>query len=301
MSVMMRSKLFVPGSRPELFDKALSGPADGLSFDLEDAVAEPRKAEARQALRTMLERVGAQSRKVLVVRVNPVDTLHFEADVEAVVRPGLAMINLPKPTSPNEVRAASAAIALAERRMNVTTSIGLLLNIETPGALREAAALATADPRVCGLQLGLGDLFEPIGIHRREQGAIAQAMFTVRMAAGEAGVPAWDSAFADFGDVDAFRQEALMARRFGFAGKSCIHPSQVALANEAFMPNAAEIAHALKVIETAESAAGSGIGAWVVDGRMVDAPFVGRARSIVALARALGLIPAGPKLSSEMP
>jgi citrate lyase subunit beta/citryl-CoA lyase len=287
----MRSKLFVPGSRPELFDKALAGPADGLSFDLEDAVAEPRKAEARQAVGAMLERVGSQRRQVLVVRVNAVDTAHFEADVDAVVRPGLAMINLPKPANVDAVRAASAAIAAAERRAGMKTPVGLLLNIETPRALREAAALATADARVCGLQLGLGDLFEPIGLQRREQAAVAQAMFAVRMAAGEAGVPAWDSAFADFSDAEAFRQEAAMARRFGFAGKSCIHPSQVALANEAFMPNAAEIAHALKVLEAADAAAGQGVGAWVVDGKMVDAPFVGRARATVALARALGLIP----------
>ncbi|HEY4068784.1 MAG TPA: CoA ester lyase [Burkholderiaceae bacterium] len=295
----MRSKLFVPGSRPELFDKALAGPADGLSFDLEDAVAEPRKAEARRAVGAMLERVGAQRRQLLVVRVNAIETGHFEADVDAVVRPGLAMINLPKPAGVEAVRAASAAIAAAERRAGVATPVGLLLNIETPRSLREAAALAGADPRVCGLQLGLGDLFEPIDIQRREQGAVAQAMFAVRMAAGEAGVPAWDSAFADFSDAEAFRQEASMARRFGFAGKSCIHPNQVALANEAFTPNAAEIAHALKVLEAADAAAGEGVGAWVVDGRMVDAPFVGRARATVALARALGLIPAGREGASR--
>jgi citrate lyase subunit beta/citryl-CoA lyase len=295
--IMMRSKLFVPGSRPELFDKALAGNADGLSFDLEDAVAEPRKQEARRAVQAMLERQGQrqgqQSGKVLVVRVNAIDTSHFEADIEAVVRPGLAMINLPKPANVEAVRAASSAIAAMEKRMNVKTPIGLLLNIETPSALRDAAALATADSRVCGLQLGLGDLFEPLGVHRREQAAVAQAMFAVRMAAGEAGMPAWDSAFADFSDAEAFRQEAAMARRFGFAGKSCIHPNQVALANEAFAPNAAEIAHALKVVEAAETAAGDGVGAWVVDGKMVDAPFVGRARSIVAVARSLGLIGAG--------
>jgi citrate lyase beta subunit len=296
---LMRSKLFVPGSRPELFDKALAGDADALSFDLEDAVAEARKAEARDAVRAMLERFGPQSRQVLVVRVNAVDTAHFEADIEAVVRPGLAMINLPKPANADAVRAASAAIAAVERRMKVTVPIGLLLNIETPSALRDAAALALADSRVCGLQLGLGDLFEPLGILRREQAAIAHSLFAVRMAAGEAGVPAWDSAFADFSDAAAFREEAAMARRFGFAGKSCIHPNQVALANEAFLPSAAEIAHSIKVVVAAEAAAGDGVGAWVVDGKMVDAPFVGRARSIVAMARSAGLIPAAPATNRE--
>jgi citrate lyase beta subunit len=284
----MRSKLFVPGSRPELFDKAFASAADGLSFDLEDAVAEPRKAAARAAVGAMLERVGEQAGKRLVVRVNAIDSPHFEADIEAVVRRGLDMVNLPKPASVEAVRAASAAIASVERRMKLTTPVGLLLNIETPQALRQASALATADARVCGLQLGLGDLFEPLGIHRREQGAIMQAMFAVRMAAGEAGVPAWDSAFADFADGSGFLAEASIARRFGFAGKSCIHPSQVAFANRAFMPTEDEVAHARKVLVAAETAAGDGVGAWVVDGKMVDAPFVARARAILALVASAG-------------
>ena len=290
---LMRSKLFVPGSRPELFDKALASEADGLSFDLEDAVAEPRKAEARAALQALLERAAThQHGKVLVVRVNAFDTPHFEADIAAVVRTGLAMVNLPKPADADAVRAASEAIGRIERQQGIKTPVGLLLNIETPSALRHAAALATADPRVCGLQLGLGDLFEPLGIHRRETAAIQHAMFAVRLAAGEAGVPAWDSALADFSEPEAFRAEAAMARRFGFAGKSCIHPKQVALANEAFRPTAAEIQQALKVLEAARSAATEGVGAWVVDGKMVDAPFVMRARGIVAMAQRLGILPA---------
>jgi citrate lyase subunit beta / citryl-CoA lyase len=262
-----------------------------LSFDLEDSVAHSRKSQAREAVSAMLDRVAQTSAKVLVVRVNPIDTPYFEQDIAAVVRPGLAMINLPKPDSVEAVRAASSAIAAAQRRAHMQLPVGLLLNIETPGALRDAASLAMADARVCGLQLGLGDLFEPLGIHRREQAAIAQAMFTVRMAAAQAGIQAWDSAFADFSDAQTFREEAAMARRFGFAGKSCIHPNQVALANEAFQPSAPDIAHALKVLAAAQNAAINDVGAWVVDGKMVDAPFVERARAIVIAARALGLIP----------
>ena len=98
-----------------------------------------------------------------------------------------------------------------------------------------------------------------------------------------------EGAFAHIADADGYRAEAATARRLGFIGKSCIHPSQIALANAAFVPTAAEIALARKIAESATQAAADGIGAWVVEGRMVDAPFVARARATLALARRLGL------------
>jgi citrate lyase subunit beta/citryl-CoA lyase len=288
----MKSKLFVPGSRPELFAKALASQADALSFDLEDSVSEARKAEAREHLRDFL--VGASPGpgadrgvdrfrgKTIIVRVNAIDSPHFEADLAAVVQTGVHLINLPKPRHADDVLAAANALDAAERANGVTERIGLLLNIESPGALRRAFELATAHVRVKGLQLGLGDLFEPLGIARRETAAIQQAMFALSMAAGEAGVFAYDSAFADIRDQAGFRTEALLARSLGFIGKSCIHPSQVALANEVFQPTPDEITHAQRVVEAAAEADAAGRGAYVVDGKMIDGPFVARARAIVA-------------------
>ncbi len=287
----MRSKLFVPGTRPELFTKALDSAADGICLDLEDAVSEARKEEARNVVRDLLRGGEASaSGKTLIVRVNAMDTIHFEPDVLAVVQPGVHLINLPKPESPEHVRKAIAAIVRAEQANCVDKPVGVLLNIETPGALRTAAALALADTRVVGLQLGLGDLFEPLGIARRESAAIHQAMFSTRVAAGEAGVYAYDSAFADIRDAEGFRAEAMLSRRMGFLGKTCIHPSQIAIANEVFRPTDEEIAHALKVIEATREADARGIGAYVVDGKMIDIPFVRRAQAIVSNARSLGLL-----------
>ena len=288
----MRSKLFVPGSRPELFGKALAGEADGISIDLEDAVVEARKAEARTTVGAWLQGSATATRhKLVIVRVNAMDTPHFEDDVRAVVQAGLDVLNLPKPESADQVRAASAAVARAELQNGVTTPVRLLLNIETPRALRQAAALACADPRVMGLQVGLGDLFEPFGIDRREQSAVQQVLFSVRLAAAEAGVDAYDGAFANVSDTEGYLAEAQLARRLGFTGKTCIHPSQVAPANQAFRPSDAEVSHALRVVAAAAEAEATGLGAYMVDGRMIDPPFVRRAHDIVALARRLGLLP----------
>jgi citrate lyase beta subunit len=287
----MRSKLFVPGSRPELFAKAMASQADGVSIDLEDAVLEHRKATAREAVRSWLlaPRPVAQD-KLLVVRVNAMQTPHFQADLDAVVQPGLAILNLPKPESVDAVHAAVQALALAEARNGVTVPVRLLLNIETPWALRNAHALAAAHPRVMGLQLGLGDLFEPLGIDRHDRQAIHHVLFSMRMAAGEAGIEAFDGAFPNVSDLAGFEHEARMAHGLGYRGKSCIHPTQIALANLAFQPNAEQIAHARKVVAALDDAQQAGRGAFLVEGRMIDPPFIRRAQAVVADARRYQLI-----------
>jgi len=102
-------------------------------------------------------------------------------------------------------------------------------------------------------------------------------------------VDAYDGAYVDIGNPDGYLQDARAAMALGFAGKSCIHPSQVALANEAFRPSDADIAHALRVVQAADRAGADGVGAFVVDGKLVDGPFITRARRLADLARKLGL------------
>jgi len=279
----MRSKLFVPGVRPELFAKALAGDADALSFDLEDSVPEARKGEARELVSALLQSDPLRATtKIIVVRVNALDSPHLAADLAAVARKGVDLINLPKVESAQQALAAVALLEKAEAANGLAEPIGLLANIETPRGLRLAADIASAHPRVAGLQLGLADLFQPFGIDRRDPANVHAALYAMRMAAAEAGVFAWDAAFADIADADGFRAEAAMARRLGYVGKSCIHPSQVALANEAFQPDAEEIAAARRIVAAAREAGAAGRGAFLVDGRMVDLPFLKRAEAILA-------------------
>jgi len=285
----MRSKLFVPGSRPELFAKAMASEADALSFDLEDAVDEQRKDMARAELAKFLRSLPPNTGKVLIVRVNGLDTKHFEHDIEAIVGSGVDIVNLPKPESPDDIRACAAALTKAERKAKVEP-VDILANIESPRSLRLAADIATASPRVVGLQVGWGDLIEPLDIDRYNPEVIQALQLQVRIAAGEAGIWAYDGAYANIKDPEGYRREAEGARRLGFIGKSAIHPTQVPIANAVFRPTDAEIAHSLKVVEAAETAAAKGVGAFTVNGKMVDGPFVRRAEAILALARKLGLI-----------
>jgi len=282
----MRSKLFVPGVRPELFAKALAGEADALSLDLEDSVADERKAEARTAVAGFIRSEAARAAaKLIIVRVNGPDSGHFEEDVRAVAHDGVALLNIPKIESAAELHAAVGILQRVEAANGVSQPIRLLINIETPKALAHAAEIAEADARVAGLQLGLGDLFEPHGVDRHDVANVHATMFAVRMAAAQAGVFAVDGAFADLEDAAGFSAEAQMARRLGFVGKSCIHPRQVALANAAFAASEEELATARRIVEAAGSAVEQGRGVFVVDGKMIDLPFLKRAQAIVASAR----------------
>jgi citrate lyase subunit beta/citryl-CoA lyase len=281
----MRSKLFVPGARPELFGKALASAADAISIDLEDAVVESRKGEARAAVAEFLRSSEAQSStKSIIVRVNALATAHFAVDVRVLASPGLTLVNLPKIESAGEVDAAMANVDRAFVDAGLRPTLRALANIESPKGLRNAVAIAE-HPRVAGLQLGYADLFGPFGIERRDPQHVYSVMFAVRMAAAEAGVFAYDGAFPDIKDADGFLAEARMARRLGFLGKSCIHPSQVALANEVFRPGEAEIQQAQRLLDAAREAAGKGAGAFLLEGRMIDTPDIRRAESVVASGR----------------
>ncbi|WP_313400713.1 CoA ester lyase [Stenotrophomonas sp.] len=281
----MRSKLFVPGARPELFDKALAGDADALSFDLEDSVPEAGKQAAREHIAGFLTRADVlASNKLLIVRTNATDSPHFAADLAAMAVPGLWLLNIPKVESAAQVREVAAALEQAEAANGVTQPIGLLLNIETPRGLRLAAELAAAHPRVAGLQLGLGDLFAPNGIARTPANVHA-VLFAVKMAATEAGVFACDGAWPNVADAEGFQTEAGLAQALGFIGKSCIHPRQVALANTVFSVAAAEVDEARRIVAAAQAANEEGRGAFLFEGRMIDVPYLRRAQALLAGAQ----------------
>jgi citrate lyase subunit beta/citryl-CoA lyase len=282
----MRSKLFVPGSRPELFEKAWNSAADAISFDLEDAVAADSKAAARAHVGRSLAQRG-DAAKIAIVRVNPWGEGLFDDDMDAVVRPGLDIVNLPKIEGPEPIIETARLLDRLEREAGIGRPIGILANIETPRGLRMAAEVALSHRRVIGLQLGFGDLLEPLAIERNAA-ALAPVRLAVRFAAAEAGIDAFDGAFVGVADGDAYRADAEAGRALGLAGKSCVHPSQIAIANAVFFPRATEIENARRIVEKADEMLARGVGAFTIDGVMADGPFIDRARVVLDLARSAG-------------
>ena len=282
---MMRSRLFVPGSRPELFDKAMRSGADVVCFDLQDAVAPDSKERAREAVANYLRNgLGAHASKAVMVRVNALDSGLIDADLAAVVVPGLQYINLPMIACGRDVEIVCELLSTLEAARRLSGRIEILANIETPRSLRLAGEIADADLRVFALQAGFGDLFEPCGIDRGSAVATNHVRMTVRLAAAETGRLAYDAAFTAVSNLEGYRNEAEAARQLGFSGKSCIHPSQIAIANSVFLPSEQEVAWARKVVEAGDRALASGVGAILLDGYMIDAPFVEGARALLVRA-----------------
>lgn len=281
----MRSKLFVPGARPELFDKAMASDADALSFDLEDSVPQDGKEQARRNVAGFLRRTDLHgSGKLLIVRSNGTDSAHFADDLAAIALPAVSLLNLPKVESIPQLLAAIAALEQAEADNGVSRPIGLLINIESPKGLRNVAELATAHPRVTGLQLGLGDLFATHGIQRTVANVHA-TLFALKMAAAEAGIFVCDGAFPDVGDADGFQREAQMAQQLGFIGKSCIHPRQIGMANAIFSIGETALDEARRIVAAAAEARQHGHGAFLFEGRMIDLPFLRQAEATLASGR----------------
>jgi len=278
---IIRSRLFVPGSRPELFAKAMASECDAVCFDLEDAVHPEKKVEARAAVAAFL-RAGDFQAKVTVVRVNGRCTDYFAADLEALADSAVDVINVPKVESGEDIMAAAKCLP---------AKAALLATIETPKGLRLAHEIAAAHPKVLGLQIGYADLFGMAGVDRRDAVAVAGVQIRVRFAAAEAGVDAYDGAFLQLNDLDGLRTEAEAARRHGLAGKSCIHPKQVAIMNEVFSPRAEEVDWARRVLDTADVEGNKGV--FVEHGEMVDQPVIARARAVIALAGRVGNVARG--------
>lgn len=280
----MRSKLFVPGARPELFSKALRGDADALSFDLEDSVRPEGKVEARRAIADFLDDAAlAASPKCVIVRTNTPDSIHFDDDLAAMAHRRVDLLNIPKLESAQAVQDIAARLDVLEAAAGIDRPIGLLVNVETPAGLRRAAELAQAHPRVAGLQLGLADLFAVNGIARTPANVHA-ALFALKLAAAEAGIFAYDSAWPNVSDETGFLTEAHLARDLGFLGKSCIHPRQVAWANQAFSVSEEKLDEARRIIAAAAEQT-NGRGAFLFEGRMIDAPFLCQARLLLAADR----------------
>lgn len=279
----LRSVLFTPGDRPDRFTKALQeGKADCVVADLEDAVAPDRKREARQAVAAALRQVPS-CRPVRAVRVNSWGSGLAQADLDAVMagRPGLVAVA--KVESPHEVKEIDTLLLRLEAAHGIALrATRLLLHVETAAGILAARDIAAASTRVEALAFGAEDLAADVGLRRsvsNDEVAVPRAL--VPLAAAAARVQAIDMITADPRDLERTALEATAARRLGYAGKMCIHPLQAVAVHEAFRPTAEETAWARRVVTAADAAGAAKGGVVVVDGKMVDAPFVRQARRIL--------------------
>ncbi|MEY3474274.1 MAG: hypothetical protein RL087_732 [Pseudomonadota bacterium] len=269
-----RSYLFVPADRPERIDKALAGGADAVIVDLEDAVAPSAKGAAREALVGWLEQRPPISAHpgppVMLVRVNAASTAWIEDDLRACAHPAVQALVLPKAERVDELARVTAALP----------GKALLPLVETAAGMDSARALAGA-PGVQRLVFGSLDFQADLDIEDDEEGLLLFRSHLVWMSrVGGIAAPV-DGVTTNLQDPAVTAADARRARALGFGAKLCIHPRQVQPVHEAFRPSAEQLDWARRVLAAAQAAGGSAV---AVDGKMVDAPVLLRARTLLGSA-----------------
>jgi citrate lyase subunit beta / citryl-CoA lyase len=284
-----RSVLFVPGANPRALEKARTLAADGLIFDLEDAVAPAGKAAARASVAAAL-RAGAYAPRELVLRVNPLDTPWGDADLVAAAGLPIDAVLLPKVESAETVRLAIDQLDA----LGAPSGLALWCMIETPLGVLAAAQIAAASPRLGALVVGTSDLTTDLRAREaRDRLPLLTALGLVLLAGRAHRRAVLDGVQLDLDDAEGFAASCRQGRELGFDGKTLIHPTQIGPANAAFSPTAEEIARARHIIAAYEDAAADGRGAVRIDGRLVEALHVEEARRMLALAETITAREAG--------
>lgn len=290
---LLRSWLFVPGDSERKMQKCWQAGADALIFDLEDAVASPRKTLARDMTREAI--AGAASRRdtFVAIRLNAADTGLAEGDIEHTLdcRPDAYV--LPKANSPEDIQSISHKISRHELRHGLPEGSVALVPIitEHPSALRDLHALCAADARTAAVIWGTEDLSAAIGTRRvkDERHQMLPVFQVVRamvlLAASAAGVAIIDTPVVELDVPDILERESREAYETGFTGKLAIHPGQVAPINQAFLPNEAEAEYARALLEAARATPD---GAFRFRDKMMDMPHLRMAERVIALLDAHG-------------
>ncbi|MER8702621.1 CoA ester lyase [Mesorhizobium sp. M1273] len=279
-----RSLLFVPAHVLRFVEAAHERGADGVILDLEDSVPQDQKDEARRRLPESVAKVARKGASALV-RVNR-GLRSLAADLDAAVIAGVDALVLPKTDSAEWVLEIANAVSELERERNLPPGrIRFLAQIETPGALQRLAAIAAANPRMVAMALGPEDFTAAVGGAPQFDLLLAPNL-SVLFAARAAGLLplGFIGSIGEFSDTDKLREATAHARRLGFAGALAIHPTQVAIFNEAFSPSVQEVEWARAVVAAENDAAARGLAAFSLNGKMVDPPVVRRAHEILALA-----------------
>jgi citrate lyase subunit beta/citryl-CoA lyase len=283
----LRSFLFAPGNHARRVEKALSLDADAVILDLEDAVATAEKRATRAAVIAALAR---QRRPLLYVRVNAVDTEFCYGDLAAIVRPGLDGVILPKVESAAGLATADWLLAQLEREQGLMPrAIDLVPIIETARGLNQIDAILATGTRVKRVAFGAGDFTLDVNmVWSRDEAELAYARAQIVIASRAAGIEApFDTVWVDLADEEGLEASARSAFGFGFQGKMCIHPNQIAVVNRVFTPGEAEIAFAERVVAAFARAEAEGSAAIQLDGKFVDYPILYRAQRVLEKVAAI--------------
>jgi citrate lyase subunit beta/citryl-CoA lyase len=291
----VRSLLYVPANRRGWVENALDNGADGYIFDLEDAVPLDEKDDAREVVADELPGF-ADADAAITVRVNPPDTGLMEADLDAIVGPGLDAVVVPKLPDPEVVRRVDHVLTYLERVRDLDDRVDVVALPETAEGFRRAYDLCAASDRVdalVGASIRGADVERALGFEWTDEGHERQYMLSKLVMDGRAaGVEQLISGpRADPDDDEGLRREARRARELGYTGFQVIHPKQIPVVEEVFTPDPEAVERHQELVEAmADAEAEAGRGAVAFEGEMVDLAHIKRAEDVLERARAFGVI-----------
>jgi len=277
-----RSVLYMPGANTRALEKAKSLPADSLILDLEDAVAPDAKAQARENIRAAL--VTGFGHREAVVRINGLNTQWGLDDLKAFADTKADAILLPKVESASQIREVASLL----KQFNPASTMKIWAMIETPLAIFKLPEIASSHPMLEALVLGTSDLVKDLHARHTPSRVETQTALSLSVLAARAHqLCVLDGVHLSLDDEDGLRQSCIQGREMGFDGKTLIHPSQIALANQIFGPSPEEIDEARQRITAYEAAISSGAGIAVLHGKLVEELHIQDAKRILALANAI--------------
>ena len=307
---LRRTMMFMNAQKPGLIKDAYIYGCDSIMLDLEDAVAENQKDAARFSLYHALKSVDYGDTEV-IVRINGLDTPHWQEDVRVCVAGGADGIRIAKCESAQDVKTVEAAVAAAEEEFGVEQGRTLLMAaLESPRGILNAYEICAASERMFGVAISGGDLRKCLQTSPTRDGVdMLWARGQVILAARAAGIQCFDTVFTDLDDQEGFEAEVLQNKAMGFDGKSLINPEAEVLQNKAmgfdgkslinpkqirfvhqvFAPTEKEVRQAEKILRAYREQSAAGVGVFTVDGKMIDIAFIPGAERTLKLARACGM------------
>ncbi len=282
----MRTMLFAPGDQEKMLLKSPASGADAVIWDLEDAVAPAAKQTARDTITKALQNLPSVHVPIYI-RVNSSSTNLLDADLDGVLQRGVNGILFPKAESSTQIKELDSRLSRIEKQRGLEEgSVRVQCLLETCLGVIHAYEIAGASPRVEAVCFGAEDFTLDLGAPRTRDGVeSAYPRAAIAVAAGAAKVFAIDAVYSDLNDEEGLVNECRMVRQLGYRGKFAIHPKQLDVINREFSPSESELAFAVKIVEAFNRPENANAGVITVDGKMIDAPILQRARLLLSFNR----------------
>ena len=287
---LRRSMMFLNAQKPSLIKDPYIYKPDSIMLDLEDAVAENQKDAARYSLYQALKTVDYHGCE-RVVRINGLETTHWQEDIRVCVAGGADSIRISKTESAEDVKRVEAAIIAAEKEFHKENAQTLIMAaIESTKGIMHVYDICNASDRLFGVALSGGDYTKDLQTVISKSGVeLMGARQQMVIAARATGKMCFDTVYTDLDDMEGFVESVKMIKAMGFDGKSIINPRQILPTHQVFTPTEKEIRYAEQVVTEIDTKKAQGIGVFTINGKMLDIAFYEGAKRTLALARAAGV------------